>query len=73
MMCRGTPCNPLWRLRSKQVLGVIDEKVLNFNSMEAHELLSSKGFKPEIAKDIYDESFGRILKIKQLTKNYTNK
>jgi LuxR family maltose regulon positive regulatory protein len=69
MLCRGKPSLPLWRLRSKQVLGVIDEEVLNFNVHEARQFLKTSGIPPEAAEELYRRSFGRISKLKQLAKN----
>jgi ATP/maltotriose-dependent transcriptional regulator MalT len=39
LLCRTKPPNPWWRLRSKQQLNEIDEKLLAFNLTETVELL----------------------------------
>ncbi|HEX8737916.1 MAG TPA: AAA family ATPase, partial [Pyrinomonadaceae bacterium] len=41
LLSRSSPAFPLWRLRSKQVLGVIDEELLLFNDEETKEFLAS--------------------------------
>src|SRR5919206_561858 len=46
---RTLPPAPLWRLRSKQTLRVIDEAALLFTHTEASELLASYGLSPEAA------------------------
>ncbi len=66
MLCRGTPSLPLWRLRSKQVLGVLDESVLNFNIDETHELINALGASTSAADKLFLRSYGRVSKIKKL-------
>ncbi len=73
ILCRGNPSLPLWRLRSKQVLGVIDEKVLNFNFSEAQDLLGKYEISPETSQEIYNKSFGRISKLKKMAKTCSSK
>ncbi len=63
MLCRGTPSLPLWRLRSKQVLRVLDEKVLNFNIEETKEIMSANGVPPTSAERLQLRSFGRVSKL----------
>lgn len=63
MLCRSKPPAPLWRLRSKQVLNVIDEDQLAFTTQETADLLERyrrKDIGPEAARV---ESFGRVSKL----------
>ncbi len=46
---RTLPPAPLWRLRSKQTLRVLDEAALLFTQTEATDLLASYGLSPETA------------------------
>ena len=43
MISRSKPPTPIWRMRSKQVLNVIDEKLLAFSKAEASELFNRHG------------------------------
>jgi ATP/maltotriose-dependent transcriptional regulator MalT len=63
LLCRSKPLYPLWRLRSKQVLNVIDEKLLALNLEEAAELYKNHGLTLESAKKAHRDSFGRISKL----------
>jgi ATP/maltotriose-dependent transcriptional regulator MalT len=66
MLCRSKPPAPLWRLRSKQVLNVIDEDHLAFTTDETVALLEYWGRRdigPERARI---ESFGRASKLVDL-------
>lgn len=60
LLCRSKPPGPLWRMRSKQVLNLIDEKLLAFTQSEAEELFQSQGASREKARDAHRESFGRV-------------
>lgn len=73
LLARTSPAFPLWRLRSKQVLGVIDEELLLFNEDEAKNLLSAHKFPDKTRRKIYAESFGRIAKLKSLTESALKK
>ena len=64
MLSRGTPALPLWRLRSKQLLGVIDERLLSFNLKETTELFEKSGRSSETASQAFIKSFGRISRLK---------
>jgi LuxR family maltose regulon positive regulatory protein len=66
LLCRSKPPLPLFRLRSKQVLNVIDEKLIVFNQEETDELCSLYGRPKSYAKKIQGDSFGRISKIIRL-------
>ncbi len=64
MLSRSEPSLPLWRLRSKQVLGVVDEKLLALTCEETEDLYYQHGFSKDEAQKFYRESFGRISKLK---------
>jgi ATP/maltotriose-dependent transcriptional regulator MalT len=63
LLCRSKPPNPLWRLRSKQQLDVIDEKTLAFDRDETILLLKQVGFSQTEAVRIHAETFGRVSKL----------
>ncbi|HEX8459532.1 MAG TPA: AAA family ATPase [Pyrinomonadaceae bacterium] len=56
---RTLPPAPLWRMRSKQTLRVIDEAALSFTSEEAVELFTSYGLHPKLAALALAEMWGR--------------
>jgi len=56
---RTMPPAPLWRMRSKQTLTVIDEEALKFNRAEAVELFRSFGLSQEQAFIALDHTRGR--------------
>lgn len=56
---RSLPPAPLWRLRSKQSLVVIDETALAFTRHEAIALFESYGLSPEQASIALDHTHGR--------------
>lgn len=66
LLCRSKPSYPLWRMRSKQVLNVIDEKLLALNLEETIELYKKYNLAKEDAELAHRESFGRISKLKHL-------
>ena len=63
LLCRSRPPNPLWRLRSKQQLDVIDEKTLAFDRDETILLLKQVGRSHAEAGRIHAETFGRVSKL----------
>jgi ATP/maltotriose-dependent transcriptional regulator MalT len=63
LLCRSKPPNPLWRLRSKQQLDVIDEKTLAFDRDETILLLKQVGRSQAEAERIHLETFGRVSKL----------
>jgi ATP/maltotriose-dependent transcriptional regulator MalT len=65
-LSRSKPSFPLWRLRSKQVLTVIDEKIIAFDTAEASAVCEKAGLAPGESSRIFAESFGRIGKLKSL-------
>jgi LuxR family maltose regulon positive regulatory protein len=56
---RNLPSAPLWRMRSKQSLVVIDEVTLAFTRSEAAELFESYGLSSEQASIALDHTHGR--------------
>lgn len=66
LLCRSKPPNPLWRLRSKQMLNVVDEKLLAFNQSETTLFFASLGLPESAAKRAWKESFGRVSKLIQI-------
>jgi ATP/maltotriose-dependent transcriptional regulator MalT len=63
LLCRSKPPSPLWRLRSKQQLDVIDEKTLAFDRNETMLLLKQVGRSQAEAARIQAETFGRVSKL----------
>jgi len=56
---RSLPPAPLWRMRSKQSLVVIDESALAFSRSEAVALFQTYGLPPEQASIALDHTHGR--------------
>lgn len=56
---RSLPPAPLWRMRSKQSLVVIDESALAFSRSEAVALFQTYGLSPEQASIALDHTHGR--------------
>lgn len=65
LICRTKPPGPLWRLRSKQMLNVLDEKNIAFNACETEALYDTLGLDPFAAKEAQKHCFGRISKLLQ--------
>lgn len=63
LLCRSKPPYPLWRLRSKQQLDVIDENTLAFDWDETILLLKQTGRSQAEAVRIHAETFGRVSKL----------
>lgn len=59
LLGRSLPPTPLWRMRSKQTLCVIDEPSLAFTLAEARRLFASYGLKAERAEAALVETRGR--------------
>ncbi|HKX83990.1 MAG TPA: hypothetical protein VJL58_07220 [Pyrinomonadaceae bacterium] len=66
MLSRSKPPGPIWRLRSKQVLNVIDEKLLAFSQAEAEEVFVANGLPPSDGSAAHRESFGRASKLMEI-------
>lgn len=63
MLCRSKPPLPLWRLRSKQMLNMIDESVLGFTQSETVRLCDRLGLPAVRAAEAHLRSSGRISKL----------
>jgi len=63
---RTIPPAPLWRMRSKQTLSVIDEDILAFTRDEAIALFQRNGLTPEQANIALDRSRGRAAALSSL-------
>ena len=61
--CRSLPPAPLWRLRSKQMLRVVDEEELAFTPGEAIQLFETYGLGEEHARVAWDQTNGRAATI----------
>lgn len=66
LLSRTKPPQPLWRVRSKQVLGVVDEKLLAFNPDETREFFKEHGIAETKAMVAHKKSFGRISRLKKI-------
>jgi ATP/maltotriose-dependent transcriptional regulator MalT len=66
LLSRSKPPKPLWRLRSKQLLNVLDEKTIAFDLEETEALLRSRGTAVKSARRAYGNSFGRVSKLLEL-------
>lgn len=63
MTCRSNPPAPLWRMRSKQMLSVIDESALDFSEPEVRELCKLKMIPQQRGAEALRRSGGRIQKL----------
>jgi ATP/maltotriose-dependent transcriptional regulator MalT len=66
LLSRTKPPQPLWRVRSKQVLGVIDEKLLAFNLEETQEFFKKHDSAKKDSTAAHKKSFGRISRLKKI-------
>ena len=69
MLSRSKPPTPIWRLRSKQVLNVIDEKLLAFSLEEAQEFFAFHGVADLDAAAAVAESFGHAGGLKAIVRS----
>lgn len=65
LLCRSKPPGPLWRLRSKQMLNVLDEKVIAFTIAETQKLFASLDMPGDGPERAHRDSFGRISRLLQ--------
>jgi ATP/maltotriose-dependent transcriptional regulator MalT len=65
---RTLPPAPLWRMRSKQTLRVIDEPALAFTRAEAEELFASYGLPARQAAQALAETWGRAAALDALAR-----
>ncbi len=63
MLCRSKPQLPLWRLRSKQMLNVIDENMLAITPSETVRLCRLRGLQGDMAAQAHSRSSGRISRL----------
>ena len=63
---RAAPPLPLWRLRSKQILGVVEEKLLAFTTEETVELFRRHKLSAAAARTAHKRSYGRIAKLVEI-------
>jgi ATP/maltotriose-dependent transcriptional regulator MalT len=63
MTCRSKPPAPLWRLRSKQILNVIDEGIIDFSPDEVRQLFEIHDVPPELAAEARRRSPGRVARL----------
>src|SRR6185436_4590437 len=63
MTCRSLPPTPLWRMRSKQMLRVLDEAELAFTVEEAIALCQTYGLGEDHARVAWNETNGRAANI----------
>lgn len=68
MLSRSKPPTPIWRMRSKQVLNVIDEKLLVFSEDEAREYFALHGLPDVDVEAAVRESFGRVVGLKSIVR-----
>ena len=68
---RTIPPAPLWRMRSKQTLSVIDEETLAFTRQEAGLLFQRYGLSPEHASIALDHTHGRAAALTRFATNRT--
>ena len=57
---RSKPAFPLWRMRSKQFLNLIDEKVFAFDESETAELFAKNGFPANLVRIAHQNCFGKV-------------
>jgi LuxR family maltose regulon positive regulatory protein len=72
LLSRSRPPAPLWRMRSKQVLNVIDERLLAFTPDEARELFRANGLPVKGADEAQRRSYGRASKLLSLIRTTTS-
>jgi ATP/maltotriose-dependent transcriptional regulator MalT len=63
LLCRSKPAVPLWRLRSKQVLNVIDERMLIFDTNETATLCRTLGVPEKMSDLVPPTVYGRAGKV----------
>lgn len=72
LLARAAPSFPLWRLRSKQVLDVMDEKLMAFTLEETIELFQKYKLPQKAASLAHKYAYGRIAKLKEVAGNVGN-
>lgn len=69
LIARTLPPLAVWRLRSKQVLGVVEEENLTFTLTETVELFQNYNLAPSIACAAFQTSYGKISKLIEIIEN----
>ncbi|HWQ31720.1 MAG TPA: AAA family ATPase [Blastocatellia bacterium] len=72
IVARSVPPTPLWRLRSKQALLVMDESWLAFTLDEARELFVSYGLDDQAALDPFMLCYGRAAMLDQIARQISD-
>jgi len=73
LIARALPPLQVWRLRSKQVLGVIDEKLLSFTQDETIELFRKHKLTPSAARSAHKSTYGKISRLTEIIEKKTAK
>jgi ATP/maltotriose-dependent transcriptional regulator MalT len=66
MLARSAPSFPLWRMRSKHALDVVDEKLLAFTVPETIELFRNYQLSENAARVAHKRAYGRIAKLREI-------
>ena len=66
LLSRSKPPGPLWRLRSKQILNVIDERALSLSLAETEDLFERSGLSRCEAIEAHRASYGQPGKISRI-------
>ncbi len=67
LIARTLPPLAVWRLRSKQILDVVEEKSLAFSVDETIRLFRNHKLAPKIARAAHQTAYGKIPKLKEIT------
>jgi LuxR family maltose regulon positive regulatory protein len=70
---RGLPPAPLWRLRSKQALSVVDEEALAFTEDEAVQLFARYGLGQDVARVAARTTRGRAAQLDAVARSLTER
>ena len=66
MLARSSPSFPLWRMRSKHALDVVEEKLLAFTVPETIELFRNYKLSENAARVAHKRAYGRIAKLREI-------
>jgi ATP/maltotriose-dependent transcriptional regulator MalT len=66
LIARTLPPLQVWRLRSKQVLGVMDEKLLSFTEDETIEIFRQHKLPPSAARSAHKSAYGKIARLEEI-------